>query len=191
MSCLLFTWQAFLTLARDIKAKMDTKLVGISLSEQLEFAFWAKMFCFMSLFSSFTQEGNNPQGSNHGVKITTEQQKKSSFFRCVLLWRPWPYCPPPRGWTWLDNALPQCTPPLSSSVSLSFSFTLGFQPSGIWSSCLLWSSSIEAMPFHLPWCHCGETALVVQSRWRSDASCDLLHLWMCVLRKSPYLHLSF
>ncbi|XP_066508269.1 ras-related protein Rab-8A isoform X2 [Hoplias malabaricus] len=47
---------AFLTLARDIKAKMDTKL-----------------------------EGNNPQGSNHGVKITTEQQKKSSFFRCVLL----------------------------------------------------------------------------------------------------------
>uniref|UniRef100_A0A8C1J5J2 small monomeric GTPase n=1 Tax=Cyprinus carpio TaxID=7962 RepID=A0A8C1J5J2_CYPCA len=47
---------AFLTLARDIKAKMDTKL-----------------------------EGNNPQSSNHGVKITTEQQKKSSFFRCVLL----------------------------------------------------------------------------------------------------------
>ncbi|KAK3534066.1 hypothetical protein QTP86_001181 [Hemibagrus guttatus] len=47
---------AFLTLARDIKAKMDTKL-----------------------------EGNNPQGSNQGVKITTEQQKKSSFFRCVLL----------------------------------------------------------------------------------------------------------
>ncbi|KAG7319878.1 hypothetical protein KOW79_017021 [Hemibagrus wyckioides] len=46
---------AFLTLARDIKAKMDTKL-----------------------------EGNNPQ-SNQGVKITTEQQKKSSFFRCVLL----------------------------------------------------------------------------------------------------------
>ncbi|ELW67098.1 Ras-related protein Rab-8A [Tupaia chinensis] len=47
---------AFFTLARDIKAKMDKKL-----------------------------EGNSPQGSNQGVKITTEQQKKSSFFRCVLL----------------------------------------------------------------------------------------------------------
>uniref|UniRef100_A0A8C6SHI3 Ras-related protein Rab-13 n=1 Tax=Neogobius melanostomus TaxID=47308 RepID=A0A8C6SHI3_9GOBI len=46
---------AFLTLARDIKAKMDKKL-----------------------------EGNNPQGSNQGVKIT-EQPKKSSFFRCTLL----------------------------------------------------------------------------------------------------------
>ncbi|XP_075469116.1 ras-related protein Rab-8A isoform X3 [Ascaphus truei] len=30
-------------------------------------------------------EGNSPQGSNHGVKITPDQQKKSSFFRCVLL----------------------------------------------------------------------------------------------------------
>uniref|UniRef100_A0A8D2N1U8 Ras-related protein SEC4 n=2 Tax=Passeriformes TaxID=9126 RepID=A0A8D2N1U8_ZONAL len=47
---------AFFTLARDIKAKMDKKL-----------------------------EGNSPQGSNQGVKITQEQQKKSSFFRCVLL----------------------------------------------------------------------------------------------------------
>uniref|UniRef100_A0AAZ3R9F0 Ras-related protein Rab-13 n=1 Tax=Oncorhynchus tshawytscha TaxID=74940 RepID=A0AAZ3R9F0_ONCTS len=47
--------QAFMTLARDIKAKMDKKL-----------------------------EGNNPQGSSHGVKIT-EQPKKSSFFRCTLL----------------------------------------------------------------------------------------------------------
>uniref|UniRef100_A0AAR2JT41 small monomeric GTPase n=1 Tax=Pygocentrus nattereri TaxID=42514 RepID=A0AAR2JT41_PYGNA len=39
------------------------------------------------LYLAFTLklEGNNPQGSNHGVKITTEQQKKSSFFRCVLL----------------------------------------------------------------------------------------------------------
>uniref|UniRef100_A0A6Q2XF00 Ras-related protein Rab-13 n=1 Tax=Esox lucius TaxID=8010 RepID=A0A6Q2XF00_ESOLU len=46
---------AFLTLARDIKSKMDTKL-----------------------------EGNSPQGSSHGVKIS-EPQKKSSFFRCVLL----------------------------------------------------------------------------------------------------------
>ncbi|KAA8589947.1 hypothetical protein FQN60_013312 [Etheostoma spectabile] len=46
---------AFLTLARDIKAKMDKKL-----------------------------EGNNPQGSSQGVKIT-EQPKKSSFFRCTLL----------------------------------------------------------------------------------------------------------
>nr|XP_044997071.1 ras-related protein Rab-8A isoform X2 [Jaculus jaculus] len=47
---------AFFTLARDIKAKMDKKL-----------------------------EGNNPQGSNQGVKITADQQKRSSFFRCVLL----------------------------------------------------------------------------------------------------------
>ncbi|NXU80383.1 RAB8A protein, partial [Oreotrochilus melanogaster] len=47
---------AFFTLARDIKAKMDKKL-----------------------------EGNSPQGSNQGVKITPDQQKKSSFFRCVLL----------------------------------------------------------------------------------------------------------
>ncbi|KAL6107891.1 rab8a [Pungitius sinensis] len=46
---------AFLTLARDIKAKMDKKL-----------------------------EGNNPQGSNQGVKIT-EQPKKTNFFRCTLL----------------------------------------------------------------------------------------------------------
>ncbi|KAJ8264656.1 hypothetical protein GJAV_G00152190 [Gymnothorax javanicus] len=46
---------AFMTLARDIKAKMDKKL-----------------------------EGNSPQGSSRGVKIT-EQQNKSSFFRCVLL----------------------------------------------------------------------------------------------------------
>uniref|UniRef100_A0A8D0HIN7 Ras-related protein SEC4 n=1 Tax=Sphenodon punctatus TaxID=8508 RepID=A0A8D0HIN7_SPHPU len=47
---------AFFTLARDIKAKMDKKL-----------------------------EGNSPQGSNQGVKITPDQQKKSSFFQCVLL----------------------------------------------------------------------------------------------------------
>ncbi|XP_001368638.3 ras-related protein Rab-8A isoform X1 [Monodelphis domestica] len=47
---------AFFTLARDIKAKMDKKL-----------------------------EGNSPQGNNQGVKITPDQQKKSSFFRCVLL----------------------------------------------------------------------------------------------------------
>uniref|UniRef100_A0A8C4Z4V4 Ras-related protein SEC4 n=1 Tax=Gadus morhua TaxID=8049 RepID=A0A8C4Z4V4_GADMO len=46
---------AFLTLARDIKAKMDKKL-----------------------------EGNNPQGSNQGVKFT-EQPKKTSLFRCTLL----------------------------------------------------------------------------------------------------------
>uniref|UniRef100_A0A3P9P882 small monomeric GTPase n=1 Tax=Poecilia reticulata TaxID=8081 RepID=A0A3P9P882_POERE len=47
--------EAFLTLARDIKSKMDTKM-----------------------------EGNAPQGSSHGVKIS-EPQKKSSFFRCSLL----------------------------------------------------------------------------------------------------------
>uniref|UniRef100_A0A3B4ANN7 small monomeric GTPase n=1 Tax=Periophthalmus magnuspinnatus TaxID=409849 RepID=A0A3B4ANN7_9GOBI len=46
---------AFLTLARDIKTKMDSKL-----------------------------EGNTPQGSSHGVKIS-EPQKKTSFFRCTLL----------------------------------------------------------------------------------------------------------
>uniref|UniRef100_M3ZEL7 small monomeric GTPase n=1 Tax=Xiphophorus maculatus TaxID=8083 RepID=M3ZEL7_XIPMA len=47
--------EAFLTLARDIKSKMDTKM-----------------------------EGNAPQGSSHGVKIS-EPQKKTSFFRCSLL----------------------------------------------------------------------------------------------------------
>ncbi|XP_027701208.1 ras-related protein Rab-8A [Vombatus ursinus] len=47
---------AFFTLARDIKAKMDKKL-----------------------------EGNSPQGNNQGVKIIPDQQRKSSFFRCVLL----------------------------------------------------------------------------------------------------------
>ncbi|XP_018601424.1 ras-related protein Rab-8A isoform X1 [Scleropages formosus] len=47
---------AFMTLARDIKAKMDKKL-----------------------------EGNSPQGSSQGVKITSDQQKKSSFFRCIVL----------------------------------------------------------------------------------------------------------
>ncbi|XP_048845858.1 ras-related protein Rab-8A-like isoform X2 [Brienomyrus brachyistius] len=46
---------AFLTLARDIKLKMDKKL------------------------------GNNPEGSSQGMKITGEQQKKPSLFRCVLL----------------------------------------------------------------------------------------------------------
>ncbi|XP_053156706.1 ras-related protein Rab-8A isoform X1 [Hemicordylus capensis] len=47
---------AFFTLARDIKAKMDKKL-----------------------------EGNSPQGSSQGVKITPDPQKKSNFFRCALL----------------------------------------------------------------------------------------------------------
>ncbi|XP_041061185.1 ras-related protein Rab-8A isoform X1 [Carcharodon carcharias] len=47
---------AFFTLARDIKTKMDKKL-----------------------------EGNSPQGSSQGVRITSEQQKKSNFFRCLLL----------------------------------------------------------------------------------------------------------
>lgn len=51
---------AFFTLARDIKTKMDKKL-----------------------------EGNSPQGSTQGVRITSEQ-KKSSFFRCLLLWRTLP-----------------------------------------------------------------------------------------------------
>ncbi|XP_061098485.1 ras-related protein Rab-8A-like isoform X2 [Conger conger] len=46
---------AFLLLARDIKAKMDKKL-----------------------------EGSSPQGSGPGVKIL-EQPKKTSFFRCDLL----------------------------------------------------------------------------------------------------------
>ncbi|XP_015280144.1 PREDICTED: ras-related protein Rab-8A [Gekko japonicus] len=47
---------AFFTLAKDIKAKMDRKL-----------------------------EGNSPQGCSQGVKISPEQQKKSSIFRCALL----------------------------------------------------------------------------------------------------------
>uniref|UniRef100_A0A3Q2YIW6 small monomeric GTPase n=1 Tax=Hippocampus comes TaxID=109280 RepID=A0A3Q2YIW6_HIPCM len=46
---------AFLTLARDIKSKMDTKM-----------------------------DGNPPQGSSQAVKIL-EPRKKSSFFHCSLL----------------------------------------------------------------------------------------------------------
>ncbi|MFT7798677.1 ras-related protein Rab-8A isoform X2 [Arapaima gigas] len=47
---------AFITLARDIKVKMEKKL-----------------------------EGNNPQGSSQGMKINPAPPKKSSFFRCVVL----------------------------------------------------------------------------------------------------------
>ncbi|XP_013928865.1 PREDICTED: ras-related protein Rab-8A [Thamnophis sirtalis] len=47
---------AFFTLARDIKAKIDKKL-----------------------------EGNSPQGNSPGMKISPDQPKKSSFFRCALL----------------------------------------------------------------------------------------------------------
>lgn len=39
-----------------------------------------KSTCNMSCF----QEGNTPQGSSHGVKIS-EPQKKTSFFRCTLV----------------------------------------------------------------------------------------------------------
>lgn len=37
------------------------------------------------MFAVLLQEGNTPQGSSHGVKIS-EPQKKTSFFRCSLLW---------------------------------------------------------------------------------------------------------
>lgn len=40
------------------------------------------VFCFSLLF--LLQEGNTPQGSSQGVKIS-EPQKKTSFFRCSLL----------------------------------------------------------------------------------------------------------
>ncbi len=77
---------------------------------------WVWWGVFVSLL---TQEANNPQSSNHGVKISTEQQKKSSFFRCVLLWRPRPYCPR------LDYALSLLAlflfHPSSSSLPLSSS----------------------------------------------------------------------
>uniref|UniRef100_A0A8B9Z115 small monomeric GTPase n=1 Tax=Buteo japonicus TaxID=224669 RepID=A0A8B9Z115_9AVES len=39
----------------------------------------------VSTITVLLYEGNSPQGSNQGVKITPDQQKKSSFFRCVLL----------------------------------------------------------------------------------------------------------
>lgn len=41
------------------------------------------------VYLSHLQEGNTPQGSSHGVKIS-EPQKKTSFFRCSLLWGPRP-----------------------------------------------------------------------------------------------------
>ncbi|MEQ2180690.1 Ras- protein Rab-8A [Goodea atripinnis] len=78
---------AFLTLARDIKAKMDKKLVRV---ETLCCTFYWELEYFFLLFShkdrlsSVFQEGNNPQSSNQGVKIS-EPPKKSSFFRCTLL----------------------------------------------------------------------------------------------------------
>ncbi len=63
---------------------------------------------------SLLQEGNTPQGSSHGVKIS-EPQKKTSFFRCSLLWGPRPSI---LAASWLDiNGL--CSllalPPPSSS----------------------------------------------------------------------------
>lgn len=35
-------------------------------------------------FLWYLQEGNTQQGGSHGVKIS-EPQKKTSFFRCILL----------------------------------------------------------------------------------------------------------
>ncbi|KAM7134809.1 ras-related protein Rab-8A isoform 1-T1 [Macrochelys suwanniensis] len=70
---------AFFTLARDIKAKMDKKLVEYRSQQESD---------LQSMHRSphvDPPEGNSPQGSNQGVKITPDQQKKSSFFRCVLL----------------------------------------------------------------------------------------------------------
>lgn len=43
------------------------------------------VFIFALSHLCVLQEGNNPQGSSQGVKIT-EQPKKSSFFRCTILW---------------------------------------------------------------------------------------------------------
>ncbi|XP_060040776.1 ras-related protein Rab-8A isoform X2 [Erinaceus europaeus] len=47
---------AFFSLARDIKSKVDKKL-----------------------------EGNSPQGSSQGVKITPDPPRRAGFFRCLLL----------------------------------------------------------------------------------------------------------
>uniref|UniRef100_A0A5F5PFA9 small monomeric GTPase n=1 Tax=Equus caballus TaxID=9796 RepID=A0A5F5PFA9_HORSE len=83
---------AFFTLARDIKAKMDKKLV--SHSQVPEMRAWTSLGTAALMTTpldppwphSFShEEGNSPQGSNQGVKITPDQQKRSSFFRCVLL----------------------------------------------------------------------------------------------------------
>lgn len=84
--CVYF-FQAFLTLARDIKAKIDKKLVRTSRKHTCYkadgYTLWISVQFL--LCSHVLQEGNNPQGSSQGVKIT-DQPKKSSFFRCTLLW---------------------------------------------------------------------------------------------------------
>lgn len=111
--------QAFLTLARDIKSKMDTKLVwktDIYCNRMIRDRWdniaskraWIRTSqCHSSeSFLWHLQEGNAPQGGSHGVKIS-EPQKKTSFFRCTLLWGLRPFslaasrldvnglCPPP------------------------------------------------------------------------------------------------
>lgn len=90
--------QAFLTLARDIKSKMDTKLVWKTdihcdcvicylwgnFASKCVWIWTSRRHCGKS-FLWHLQEGNAPQGGSHGVKIS-EPQKKTSFFRCTLLW---------------------------------------------------------------------------------------------------------
>lgn len=53
-------------------------------------------------FLWYLQEGNTPQGGSHGVKIS-EPQKKTSFFRCTLLWDLCHWLP--AGLTQMDCAL--------------------------------------------------------------------------------------
>ncbi|EMP24050.1 Ras-related protein Rab-8A, partial [Chelonia mydas] len=87
---------AFFTLARDIKAKMDKKLFSFRWSTGVNRRVICSRFSGspLNLLNRLPMhrsprvdppEGNSPQGSNQGVKITPDQQKKSSFFRCVLL----------------------------------------------------------------------------------------------------------
>lgn len=74
-----------MALARDIKAKIDKKQVRTSWKPMG--SCWPVLIFLVfgfSLCSCASQEGNNPQGSSQGVKIT-DQPKKSSFFRCTLL----------------------------------------------------------------------------------------------------------
>lgn len=104
--------QAFLTLARDIKSKMDTKLVWKTDTRcncmiwdrwgnvASKWAWkWTRQCHSSESFLWHLQEGNAPQGGSHGVKIS-EPQKKTSFFRCSLLWGPRPFSHwLPAGWT--------------------------------------------------------------------------------------------
>lgn len=178
MSCLLFTWQAFLTLARDIKAKMDTKLVGISLSELLEFAFWAKMFCLTILFflshrrvtilRVATMESKSPLNS---------RKRAASFAVCYCEDRGLTVHHPEAGrdWTMLSHNALLLFPPLSLSRSRSASSP--------------WAFGVPVSSGLLPLKRCHfifRDAIVVRLHWLSSPGEDLMRRAICYTSECAY-----